>query len=309
MPTVTLTQPTCSVSTGTITITAPTGTGISYSINGVDYTNTTGVFNNVVAGIYNITAQSSAGCISAAVLDTLHPLVSFNIKVILEGAYQTANGAMQTILNQRGLLPGQTPVGQFAVTTPIGQPYKGAPWNHAGTEGDTITTYPPTVVDWVLVSLRTDLLTTTNVFSVAGWLHANGTVTFPSPCFTISNGSYFVIVEHRNHVGVMSPTSVAVQNGVLSQDFTVGDSYVTVNPPSFGQKLKSTKWMMYGCDGKKNTATTNYDINFYDSQLWKLQSGVFDQYIYGDFNMDADVNFSDSSLWKLNNGRYSGVPH
>ena len=262
-----------------------------------------------MAGIYSITAQSSAGCISAAALDTLRPLVSFSIKVILEGAYQTANGAMQTILNQRGLLPGQTPVGQFAITTPIGQPYKNAPWNHAGTEGDTITTYPPTVVDWVLVRLRTDSLTPTNVFSAAGWLHANGTVTFPSSCFAITDGSYFVVVEHRNHVGVMSPTRVAVQNGVLSQDFTVGDSYATINPPSFGQKLKSTKWMMYSCDGKKNTVTTNYDINFYDSQLWKLQSGVFDQYIYGDFNMDADVNFSDSSLWKLNNGRYSGVPH
>ena len=67
--------------------------------------------------------------------------------------------------------------------------------------------------------------------------------------------------------------------------------------------------MMFAGDGKKTTSTTNFDINYSDSQLWKLESGIFDQYRYGDFNMDADVNFNDSQLWKLNNGRYSGVPH
>jgi hypothetical protein len=308
-PIVTLTQPTCSVATGTLTITAPTGTGISYSIDGVDYTNTTGIFSNVIAGSYTITAQSAAGCISTASLDTLYPLVSFDIKVLLEGPYQTVTGTMQTLLNQRGLLPGQTPFGQFGIATSSGQPFNGAPWNYAGTEGDTITTYPATVVDWILVSLRTDSTSATTVFQTAGWLHEDGTVTFPTPCFTIANGNYFILIEHRNHVGVLSPTRVSVQNGVLTQDFTASDSYITTNPPSFGQKLKGSKWVMYAGDGKKDTPTTNYDINFNDAQLWKLQSGIFDQYIYGDFNMDADVNFSDSFLWKLNNGRYSGVPH
>jgi hypothetical protein len=37
------------VATGTITVTAPTGTGITYSIDGATYTNTTGIFTNVAA--------------------------------------------------------------------------------------------------------------------------------------------------------------------------------------------------------------------------------------------------------------------
>ncbi|MCX6257451.1 MAG: hypothetical protein NTW49_06085, partial [Bacteroidia bacterium] len=40
-------QPTCNIPTGTITITAPTGAGITYSIDGSTYTNTTGVFTLV----------------------------------------------------------------------------------------------------------------------------------------------------------------------------------------------------------------------------------------------------------------------
>ncbi|MBX9808206.1 MAG: hypothetical protein K2X95_10455, partial [Flavobacteriaceae bacterium] len=64
IPTTTLVQPTCAVATGTITVTAPTGTGMTYSIDGVTHTNTTGIFTNVAAGTYSVTAKSAAGCIS-----------------------------------------------------------------------------------------------------------------------------------------------------------------------------------------------------------------------------------------------------
>ena len=308
-PIVTLTQPTCTLSTGTITITTPLGSGITYSIDGVNYSNTTGIFTNVEAESYNVTAKSASGCPSPLTPVTLIPLVNFNIKVLLEGSYQTATSTMKTTMNQRGLLPGQTPIGEFATATPQGQPYKITPWNYAGTEGDTVTTYPATVVDWVLVSLKTDSTSSSNIFRVAGWLHSDGTVSFIAPCFNINNGSYFILVEHRNHVGILSANKITAISGVLSYDFTTADSYIRVNPPSTGEKLKGTKWVMMSGDGKNDTPNTNYDVNFNDIQLWKGQSGIFDQYRLGDFNLDADINFSDSFLWKLNSGKYSGVPH
>jgi hypothetical protein len=46
-------QPTCAVATGTITVTALTGTGITYSIDGATYTNTTGIFTNVAAATFS----------------------------------------------------------------------------------------------------------------------------------------------------------------------------------------------------------------------------------------------------------------
>lgn len=55
-------QPTCSTPTGTITVTAPTG--MKYSIDGLTYTNTTGVFTSVAIGAYSVTAKNSSGCIS-----------------------------------------------------------------------------------------------------------------------------------------------------------------------------------------------------------------------------------------------------
>src|SRR4029079_3269779 len=72
-PTVTPTDPTtCANPTGTITVTAPLGAGLSYSIDGIDYPNTTGVFNGVAPGTYNVTVQNAAGCISTATTATIN---------------------------------------------------------------------------------------------------------------------------------------------------------------------------------------------------------------------------------------------
>ncbi len=65
-------HPTCINPTGTINISAPTGTGFTYSINGTNYTNTTGVFSNVSAGNYTVTARSASGCISPTTAVTVN---------------------------------------------------------------------------------------------------------------------------------------------------------------------------------------------------------------------------------------------
>jgi PKD repeat protein len=64
-PTVVLIQPDCAIPLGTITVLAPVGAGMTYSINGTDYTNTTGIFTMVPMGTYTVTAKNSDGCISS----------------------------------------------------------------------------------------------------------------------------------------------------------------------------------------------------------------------------------------------------
>ena len=58
-------QPTCAVPTGTITVTAPTGAGLTYSIDGTTYTNQR-TFTLVAPGTYDVTVKDAGGCISAA---------------------------------------------------------------------------------------------------------------------------------------------------------------------------------------------------------------------------------------------------
>jgi large repetitive protein len=296
-------------------LTNPTRGVVSLNANGTyTYTPNAG-FTGTDQFIYKVCDNGNPSlCDTATVYITVYefPCVTLTLKVLLEGPLSTTTGLMGTILNQRGLLPGQTPIGQFAVVTPVGHPYSGAPWNLVDTTGQSFRNYPSNAVDWVLVSLRASNASSVNVLRVPALLLNDGTVSFINPCFSLPNGNYFVLIEHRNHMGVMSPTAVAVVNGVLAFDFTTGNSLTSINvndPPAFGQKAVGTRWAMHAGDGKKSTQTTNFDINFNDSQLWKLESGIFDQYRYGDFNMNADVNFQDQVLWKANNGRYSIIPH
>ena len=68
-PTVTVTQPTCPTPTGTITVNTPApAANIVYSIDGVTYTNTTGIFSGLAGGTsYNVTYKNTTtGCISQA---------------------------------------------------------------------------------------------------------------------------------------------------------------------------------------------------------------------------------------------------
>ncbi|MDA3891308.1 MAG: ice-binding family protein [Salinivirgaceae bacterium] len=70
-PTVALTQPSCSVATGTITVNSST-TGLSFSIDGTTYTNTTGIFTSVDPDNYEVTAKNSGGCISTGTSATIN---------------------------------------------------------------------------------------------------------------------------------------------------------------------------------------------------------------------------------------------
>ncbi|MEX0980938.1 MAG: hypothetical protein WDZ47_02505, partial [Bacteroidales bacterium] len=70
-PTVTITQPTCSVPTGTITVSSSL-VDLSFSVDGTDYTNTTGIFTSLAAGEYEVTAKSADGCVSAGTSVTIN---------------------------------------------------------------------------------------------------------------------------------------------------------------------------------------------------------------------------------------------
>ena len=63
-------QPTCTVATGTITVSAPAnGSGITYTLTGTNpvvgaTTNSNGTFSGLSAGIYSVTTTNAAGCTS-----------------------------------------------------------------------------------------------------------------------------------------------------------------------------------------------------------------------------------------------------
>jgi gliding motility-associated-like protein len=73
MATVTLTQPTCDVSTGSIVIVSPIGTNLSYSIDGMTFQSNT-IFDNLAAGTHQVTVRNSVGCISLSSGFVIHSI-------------------------------------------------------------------------------------------------------------------------------------------------------------------------------------------------------------------------------------------
>ena len=236
--------------------------------------------------------------------------LSIDLHAYLEGAYDTAYGEMTTALHTRGLLPGQVPISALAMPTPAGQPYSIAPWNHAGTEGAdwTDADYTGDETDWVLVSFRTGIDKNTELGMTAALLVKDGSILFPDRCALTSAmvSPLYIVIEHRNHIGIMTPQPVDIVNSTLTYDFRSSDSYH--DQTSFGQKqLPTGEWTMFAGDADQSDHPS-FDILGSDKTLWFDNNGTFDYYLSPDFNLDGDINGQDKSLWFDNNGISSRVP-
>ncbi|HET6255321.1 MAG TPA: hypothetical protein VFE32_14670 [Puia sp.] len=78
VPTLSITQATCMINTGSITVTSPVDTGLLYSIDGITYQSDT-VISPVSPGTYQVTVKDNAGCVSgSAAAQILPPPTSCN---------------------------------------------------------------------------------------------------------------------------------------------------------------------------------------------------------------------------------------
>jgi len=184
-------------------------------------------------------------------------------------------------------------------------------WNYTGDEGtDWLDDdYAPEAVDWVLVSFRTSIQADSEIAKTAGVIHNDGTIDFPNRCLlnTDLTTPVYVVVEHRNHMGVMSSQPVLVENQVISHDFRAADSYK--DDSSYGQtEIAPGLWAMIAGNGEQIEDTFSYDITGADKEIWFEQNGSFDAYLPGDFNLDGDINGNDKPVWEVNNGVSSRVP-
>ncbi len=222
--------------------------------------------------------------------------LEIDVTLVLEGPYDPIAGLMNNNLYGLGLLP-------------TAQPYNTAPWNYTGTEGDgmAITDFPANSVDWVLISLRSDVAPSTQVLKTAAMLLSDGSLFLPDCELvgTVADGAYYIVVEHRNHMGVMSASTVSLANNQISYNFSTQDSYSSNN--GLAQKDLSGVWALFSGDFDQSDFPS-FDINGQDKALWNIENGNFGIYSYPDSNLDGDINGDDNIYWQQNSGVYSTVP-
>ncbi len=223
--------------------------------------------------------------------------VAVGVKVVLGGAY--SGTTMRTDLFDDDRLPTSQPYGADI--------FDGTALEYDGLEdaaGYLATAMG--VVDWVLVELRT-AATSAPTARAAALVLANGTVVRADgqagALLTAAPGSYFVVVRHRNHLPVMSATTVDLSSGSATIDFTVSGAAFS-NGGAAQAALEGGGFGMWGGDGSLDGRLTVGDPNL----VWLPDNGTTG-YRLSDFNLNGRVTVSDPNItWLPGNGRSAQVP-
>jgi hypothetical protein len=214
------------------------------------------------------------------------------LNAFLEGPYGTAQ--MQTDLNSSGYLP-------------LDQPYSEEPWNYTGSE--SVASIPnANVVDWILLETRhaqdAGIAATSNYTSrQAVFLLDDGSIVDLDGSSNLqlncgNTATNFVVLRHRNHIGVLSAQPLNYDGSSFNYDFT------TSAGQAYGSNQKDLGSGIFGLfAGNANGDNTIDESDLYDK--WDIETGNLG-YFNGDMNMNTQVNNGDKNeIWLPNLGSIS----
>jgi hypothetical protein len=178
--------------------------------------------------------------------------------------------------------------------------------------------FPSSVVVWVFVCLRSDSAGTCGpVCQAAALLHNDGHIEFVEAfdcCDIDLYATYYVVVEHRNHLIVMSheALSIDLDNSTITYDFRIQQSYLD-DPFMFGLvaqiEIQPGIYAMIAANGEQSsTNDADTDINLSDRLRWSIDNGDIGEYRIGDYNLNGDTNFNDRITWERSNDKTTSVP-
>ena len=268
--------------------------GLSYEVayreQGSTWQNTTTITNTLTLSdldaCTNYEFQVKSLCDGGLIESDFSPITTFMtpcvtaaIKVILEGPYNTATGSMNTDLLQNDLLP-------------LAQPYNRPPWDYGGNEHmPSIADFPTNAVDWILVEARSTDNTMQVADQVAVPLLDDGTAIATFTQLTAAD-NYYIVIRHRNHLAVMSSTSVILPN-VAPYDFTVSAAKALGTTQQ--TEVQTGVFALYSGDFDSNGTLSVTDFN-----LYQTQSSLINQYVDADGNLDRNVTVTDFNLYQPN---------
>ncbi|RWW91695.1 T9SS type B sorting domain-containing protein [Flavobacterium cerinum] len=224
---VTTVQPTCTIPTGSITINSPTGAGITYSIDGINFVNGV-IFANLTPGTYTITVKNAAGCTSVT------PIITINTVP-----------AAPAVANVTTVQPTcTTPTGSITVNSPTGA---GITYSIDGTNfvnGVTFAnltpgTYTITVKNAVGCTSVTPIITISTVPAAP----AVANVTTLQPTCTTPTGS----------ITVNSPTGAGLTYSIDGTNFVNGVTFANLTPGTYTITVKNAA----GCTSVTPIITIN----------------------------------------------------
>lgn len=168
--------------------------------------------------------------------------VNLQVRAYLQGPYEASTDLMKDHLRAKGLLPLQ-------------QPYSSAPFFYQGSEAlnRSLTSVSlggdeDALIDWVLLELRSASNPSLILAQKAVGLQADGDLMDVQTGSTrlnflnLSAGSYYVALRHRNHLGVLSATAIALSFTSRLIDFAQPTFAVAGQHSRYLYKTKALLW-------------------------------------------------------------------
>jgi hypothetical protein len=181
------------------------------------------------------------------------------------------------------------------------------------------------IVDWIVVGLRDGSTFSSTTGWKSGFLMNNGSIKDVDASSDLAlpaaliNHPYYIVVVHRNHLGVLSNGPVSfdcsLTGPTTSYDFTTGNAYRTAPGSSYDPQVyfappySTAAYAMWAGDATAWVENLGYigdgSINAADWYDWYYKNGLLGYY-GGDMNLDTSTDsFDTNSFWAPNNGRMS----
>lgn len=273
----------------------------------VQASSTSGIFSGGLADGYAgsefAQASSSAGIFNGGNADGWADGEGTNVRIsisgylFLEGPYDPGQELMSDALRAAGLVPLTEPF------TAMGYAQMANGGGETTSAGVLATTGSDAVVDWVRLELRsaTDpslLVATRQALVLRDGTIVGGSGGSPVLFDVPSNASYFVVMRHRNHLGVMTASPIAFAPGITTAvdlRYASGSTFGTDARKTAG----SVRLLWAGDVNADGSLKYTGNGNDRDPILVRIGGTVPTSTVSGywaeDVNMDASVKYTGSA--------------
>lgn len=219
-------------------------------------------------------------------------VVRLDASVLLDGPLNTTTLLMNDALRVNGTIPLTEPY------TALGYPQAAGGGGEATTSTVLSTTGNNAIVDWVRLELRSAteprVIVATRQALVqrdGGIVKANGTANVE---FGVGPGTYFVVVRHRNHLGVMTGSAVSLSTTATAVDLTVAGTtaYGTEARKTVGGKLALWSGNVMVDDRLRYTGLSNDRDPILSAIGGTVPTNTATGYRLEDVNLDGSVRFT-----------------
>lgn len=217
-----------------------------------------------------------------------------NLKVFLQGAYNSGTGLMNTTLNSSGILE------THALTSP---------YDFVTSVGATFFDNNPTIVDWIEIEVRDAAIPSTILSTHSAFLKSDGTILGTDggsilPLLKDAPSNGIIGINHRNHLGIRMVNEGAVDLDLVSpsqHNFSTGLGQAYDNPgiaSNDAMNIASGVYVMWAGNANSNpNVRYNGPANDKSYLLGNILGGntitvLSGVYNVGDLNLNGVVRYN-----------------